>query len=187
MVASASDDHTVGLFDTLTGAALRTLKGHTDSVHTVAFSPDGNMVASASSDKTVRLWDTVTGAALQTLHGCIVYQHSFSRDGLCIKTDRGMLNIPSDPISVLALKPNPSCTAFVRGSWISQGQRNRLWLPIEYRPSVMKTIRDSGGTGVVSCRRRGTRPNPFIYSSPMSLGAGGGKLRVLYAICRIVS
>jgi len=52
---------------------------------------------------------------------------------------------------------------------------------------VMTTIRDSGGAGVLCFRRRGTRPNPFIYSSPTPLGAGEGKLRVLYAIRQIVS
>jgi len=50
----------------------------------------------------------------------------------------------------------------------------------------MTTIRDSRGTGV-ACFRRGMRPNPSIYSSHLPLGAGGGKLRVLYAICQIVS
>ena len=36
-------------------------------------------------------------------------------------------------------------------------------------------------------QEEGHEPNPFIYSSPMPLGAGGGKFRVLYAICQIVN
>lgn len=50
-------------------AWLQTLKGHSGSVHVIAFSPDGNKPASASDDRTVKVWDAGTGAAIQTLQG----------------------------------------------------------------------------------------------------------------------
>src|SRR5271154_857188 len=83
LVASASDDETVRLWDAATGAVRGTLEGHSDSVSAVAFSPDGQLVASASDDKTVRLWDTTTGVVHGTLegHSDSVTAIAFSPDG----------------------------------------------------------------------------------------------------------
>jgi WD40 repeat protein len=62
LLASASADKTVRLWDAATGALQQTLEGHSRSVYSVAFSPDSRLLASASADKTVRLWDAATGA-----------------------------------------------------------------------------------------------------------------------------
>ena len=66
-LASASDDHTVQLWDGQTGAHIATLEDHQDSVHSVIFSADGSRLASVSGDGTVRLWDGVTGIHITTL------------------------------------------------------------------------------------------------------------------------
>ena len=83
LVASASHDNTVRLWDPATGTACKTLKGHMSPVVAVAFSPDGKMVASASYDNTVRLWDSATGTACKTLegHSNFVVAVAFSPDG----------------------------------------------------------------------------------------------------------
>jgi WD40 repeat protein len=83
LVASASHDNTVRLWEVATGTCRSTLEGHSSYVNTVAFSPDGQLVASASYDKTVRLWETATGTCRSTLEGHSSYVRAvaFSPDG----------------------------------------------------------------------------------------------------------
>ena len=83
MVASASDDKTVRLWEAATGTHRSTLEGHSDDVRAVAFSQDGQLVASASDDNTVRLWEAVTGTHRSTLKGHSLYINAvaFSPDG----------------------------------------------------------------------------------------------------------
>jgi nucleoside phosphorylase len=83
LVASASSDNTVRLWDSPTGAARYTLEGHLHSVSAIAFSPDSRLLASASYDNTVRLWDLAIGAVRHILKGHLsnAMHVAFSPDG----------------------------------------------------------------------------------------------------------
>jgi WD40 repeat protein len=68
----ASLDHTLKVWDLETGAALRTLEGHSDAVYGVAVTPDGKRAVSASEDRTLKVWDLETCLPLATFH-CDAY------------------------------------------------------------------------------------------------------------------
>ncbi len=71
------------LFGQETRVPIRTFKGHTDKVTSVAVSPDGKQLISGSDDKTIRVWDIEKAEPVQVLkeHQNYVLSVAFSRDG----------------------------------------------------------------------------------------------------------
>jgi WD40 repeat protein len=77
---TGSSDNIVRIWETLSGAIICILEGHTAPVTSVDLTAKGDLAASASMDTSVRLWNTTTGSCISVLseHSKWVMSASFS-------------------------------------------------------------------------------------------------------------
>jgi WD40 repeat protein/serine/threonine protein kinase len=61
LVASASDDQTVRVWDPSSGEVRHVLRGHSDQLYAIRFTPDGRRIVAASQDRCVVVWDLESG------------------------------------------------------------------------------------------------------------------------------
>jgi WD40 repeat protein len=153
LIASASRDKTVRVWETATGTCRHELTGHTGYVTAVVFSRDGQLIASASGgDKTVRVWETATGTCRHELTGHTGYvtavvlrdgQLAFSPDGSALHTNRGDIALPSDlnRTSPVELEDHASHLS-VSDQWVLRNTQRFLWLPFEYRADNTAVCQD---------------------------------------------
>ena len=85
VLASASNDGTLRLWDVATSAQVLVLDAQPGGMKGIVFSRDGSLLASAGSDGTVRVWDVAAGTQIRVLEG-----HAGSVSGIGFTT-RGVL------------------------------------------------------------------------------------------------
>lgn len=141
LIASASDDRTIRLFDVNTGLEVGVLRGHSGAVTSIGFSPNGTLITSGSQDDTVRIWDIATRTAVgEPLngHSGSVQSVAFSPDDTLIasgSTDH-TLRIWDIETHTTAGKPLTRHADFTRsvafspdGTLITSGSiRDTIWL-----------------------------------------------------------
>jgi WD40 repeat protein len=81
----------IKLFRVADGTLVKTLAGHNNSTHSVAFSPVGGLLASGGDDRNAKLWRVSDGALVNTIAvGSRVHRVAFSPDGQFLATgDQG--------------------------------------------------------------------------------------------------
>jgi WD40 repeat protein len=88
LLAIAHRDARIQLWDAGTLELRHTLLGHSNSIHGLAFSPDGRTLVSTSSDGTVRLWNVTSGEELLPLRHWTsqgeLSRPQFASDGLTL-------------------------------------------------------------------------------------------------------
>ncbi|XP_069767608.1 notchless protein homolog 1 isoform X2 [Narcine bancroftii] len=83
LIASASFDKSVKLWDGRTGKYLASLRGHVSAVYQIAWSADSRLLVSGSSDSTLKVWDVKAQKLSVDLpgHADEVYAVDWSPDG----------------------------------------------------------------------------------------------------------
>uniref|UniRef100_A0A8C9UBR2 Notchless protein homolog 1 n=1 Tax=Scleropages formosus TaxID=113540 RepID=A0A8C9UBR2_SCLFO len=83
LLASASFDKSIKIWDGRTGKYITSLRGHVGSVYQVSWSADSRLLVSGSSDSTLKVWDVKTGKLSADLpgHADEVFAVDWSPDG----------------------------------------------------------------------------------------------------------
>ena len=64
----SSNECNIKIWNTANGSEVRTLVGHTNSIWSVTYSPNGRQILTASDDRSIRIWDAGNGQILKVIN-----------------------------------------------------------------------------------------------------------------------
>ena len=137
LLAAASEDGTLHLWQSNDDNSHRILEGHAGSASQVTFSPGGDLLASGSDDRSVRIWSVDDGklsASFDNLEGKILCI-GFTPDGsfLAAGTDTGVVylwrvndgermwreRVDAQPVEDIAFHPNDQIMAAITAKGVA--------------------------------------------------------------------
>ena len=118
-----------------------TLKGHTQSIRSLAITPDGEILASGSDDKTVKLWQLATGQGICTLKG-----HSKPVCAVAISSDGELLASGSEDktIKLWQLTTGLQIGKLTLGNWFSGDSGSVYAIAISPDGEILVSLSSSG-------------------------------------------
>ena len=134
ILASASHDQKILIWNTNPEYLKLTLIGHACPVDLMIFSPDGNFLASASSDRTVILWNLTSEAgSIKRIiaNGGFNIQFSFKNDLLQLHTDKGSFDIGALPMEIPEKMAETISRLTIEDDWLVRDGQRFIWLPLD--------------------------------------------------------
>ena len=116
LVASAGGHNIVKVWN-LQNTTVKTLKGHTEVVNSVTFSPDGKWLVSGSDDATLKMWDISQWQNIETLEP-ITFRILFPVEQVAFSPDGKMLATAGRHVNLLDIVNQTEIATLPHDTWV---------------------------------------------------------------------